>query len=70
MNSDLVQELAEEAGAKFPFGGFPDYEQFDHEKFAKLIVTKCANIYETIDNGNLHLGTDDYLEALYKTFMG
>lgn len=38
------------------------------EKFAELIVAECAGIYSRIDNGNLHMGTDDYLEALHKTF--
>jgi hypothetical protein len=38
------------------------------EKFAKLIVEECAGIYCKIDNGNLHMDTDDYLEALHKTF--
>ena len=37
-------------------------------RFALLIVSECAGIYDTIDNGNLHQGTDNYLEALYKTF--
>lgn len=36
--------------------------------FAKLIVKECAGIYEKIDNGNLHMGTDNYLEALQKHF--
>ena len=38
------------------------------ERFAQLIVGECAGIYDKIDNGNLHMGTDDYLEALHKTF--
>jgi len=38
------------------------------EKFAQLIVNECAGIYDSIDNGNLVNGTDDYLEALHKTF--
>jgi hypothetical protein len=38
------------------------------QKFAELIVAECAGIYSKIDNGNLHMGTDNYLEALYKTF--
>ena len=38
------------------------------QKFAELIVEECAGIYSKIDNGNLHMGTDNYLEALYKTF--
>jgi hypothetical protein len=38
------------------------------EKFAELIVRECASIYDKIDNGNLHQGTDNYLEALQKHF--
>ena len=38
------------------------------EKFAELIVRECASIYDKIDNGNLHMGTDNYLEALQKHF--
>jgi hypothetical protein len=37
-------------------------------KLAELIVKECAGIYSKIDNGNLHMGTDNYLEALHKTF--
>jgi hypothetical protein len=40
------------------------------EKLAELIVKECAGIYSKIDNGNSHMGTDDYLEALHKTFFG
>ena len=40
----------------------------NQEKFARLIVGECAGIYDKIDNGNLHMGTDNYLEALHKTF--
>jgi hypothetical protein len=36
--------------------------------FAELIVRDCAGIYNKLDNGNQHLGTDDYLEALQKHF--
>ena len=39
------------------------------EKFAELIAKECAGIYSKIDNGNLHMGTDNYLEALHKTFF-
>jgi hypothetical protein len=46
------------------------FHQIYREKFAELIVKECAGIYHKIDNGNLHMGTDDYLEALYKTFFG
>ena len=40
------------------------------KKFAQLIVEECAGIYDKIDNGNLHMGTDDYLLALQKHFGG
>lgn len=40
------------------------------EKFAEMIVRECASIYSKIDNGNDHLGTADYLEALHRTFFG
>jgi hypothetical protein len=43
-------------------------EEFDKEKFAKLLIRECAGIYSKIDNGNLHMGTDNYLEALQKHF--
>jgi hypothetical protein len=46
----------------------PLYTRQELVKFAQLIVKKCAGIYSKIDNGNLHMGTDNYLEALYKTF--
>ncbi len=38
------------------------------QEFAELIISECAGIYSKIDNGNSHMGTDDYLEALHKTF--
>lgn len=34
----------------------------------ELVVKECAGIYDKIDNGNLHMGTDNYLEALQKHF--
>jgi hypothetical protein len=40
----------------------------DYIQFAELIVKECAGIYSKIDNGNLHMGTDNYLEALQKHF--
>ncbi len=45
-----------------------DSSIFEYDKFAELIVRECAGIYSKIDNGNLHMGTDDYLEALRKHF--
>jgi hypothetical protein len=52
----------------YPQLGDKMYAAVDLEKFAELIVRECAGIYSKIDNGNLHMGTDDYLEALHKTF--
>lgn len=43
-------------------------EHFSIGKFAELIVAECAGIYDAIDNGNLHMGTDNYLGALSKHF--
>lgn len=42
--NERIEELAEQAGAKFPFGGFVNYDQFDYEKFAKLIVRECMDV--------------------------
>ena len=63
-----IQELSEQAGYK-PIGTFADeLMEIYNKKFAELIVQECAGIYSKIDNGNNHMGTDDYLEALHKTF--
>ena len=48
----------------------PDWQELFNKKFAELLVKECAGIYDKIDNGNLHMGTDNYLEALHKTFFG
>jgi uncharacterized protein Yka (UPF0111/DUF47 family) len=68
--NELILDMAREAAGgllSYDEDGFKLSEK-EVKKFAELIVKQCANIYTTIDNGNLHLGTDDYLEALYKTF--
>ena len=62
--NERIRELMVEAN---PSGDFSDCE-WVFEKFAELIVRECAGIYEKIDNGNLHMNTDDYLEALHRTF--
>ena len=71
-----IRELAEQAeilitqaGAfhNTPQGAYQLQEQHMN-KFAELIVRECAGIYDKIDNGNLHMGTDNYLEALQKHF--
>ena len=62
-----IQELLEKVGGH---GTRALMHPDDVEKFAELIVRECAGIYDKIDNGNLHMGTDDYLEALHRTFFG
>jgi hypothetical protein len=69
--NERIKEIAAQAkeyadGYDDPFG--IAWFQFYNEKFAELIVRECAGIYDKIDNGNLHMGTDDYLEALHLTF--
>ncbi len=68
-----IQELwhkAAESTAAYPSGQNNSWETQVNfmEKFALLIVGECAGIYSRIDNGNLHMGTDNYLEALQKHF--
>lgn len=66
-----IKELALKSGAWHQVYGeqrFLHNHNFDIEQFAKLVVQECAGIYDKIDNGNLHMGTDDYLEALHRTF--
>jgi hypothetical protein len=38
-------------------------------KFGEDIVRRSMGIYHAIDNGNLVKGTDDYLEAIWRTFL-
>ena len=66
--NERIDELMIQAGARFEFLHGVHYDDFQYRKFAELIVRECAGIYEMIDNGNLHMGTDDYLEALHKHF--
>ena len=44
-------------------------QHVDLEKFAQMIVNECAGIYDAINNGNLISDTDNYFEALRKTFQ-
>ena len=70
--NERIKALAEQASHQSP-DGYPvtiPYSKDFAEKFAELIVKECAGIYSKIDNGNLHMGTDDYLEALHRTFFG
>lgn len=67
----LIRQFERESGLEI-YGLGARREKWERalEKYAELIVKECAGIYSKIDNGNLHMGTDDYLEALHKTFFG
>ena len=67
VDSGMMNYIDNETPRHYFLSGNADEE--DLEKFAQLIVQKCAGIYSKIDNGNLHMGTDNYLEALHKTFQ-
>lgn len=69
MNKKLIESLAAQS-LVYQDTGLADGRElvFSTHKFAELIVRECAGIYSKIDNGNLHMGTDDYLEALQKHF--
>jgi len=64
MNQELLKRLQLQAGGSH----YPDINPDLQAKFAELIVKECANIYDMIDNGNLVMGTDNYLKALQKHF--
>ena len=72
--SERIRELAKKSGFSLDSTGIYT-AKLEHlpitdnmEKFALLIVQECAGIYDKIDNGNQHLGTDNYLEAIQKHF--
>ena len=68
--NEKIKELIDQVNIKHEVGDncrmVSDQEL---EQFAELIVRECAGIYDKIDNGNAHLGTEDYLEALEKHFQ-
>jgi hypothetical protein len=70
MNDDLIKEFARQSGFKvnWQHADVQAIKMAQYREFAELIVQECMNIYSKIDNGNLHMGTDNYLEALHKTF--
>ena len=68
--NDKLEKLADKIWAK-EYWDDPNTDKLlpvQLNKFAELIVGECANIYDMIDNGNLVMGTDNYLKALQKTF--
>lgn len=63
--NEKIRELAEQAGSthKQSLGVYQFYTD-ELEKFAQMIVRECGGIYDKIDNGNPHMGTNNYLKAL------
>lgn len=63
-----INKLIEQATTTEEYGWGASYEQFDKEKFAKLIVLKCAVIaettepYKTSDCIKKHFGVEDMFE--------
>jgi hypothetical protein len=55
-----IKELAEQAGAKIHkeqtrsgyWVDFSNYDGFDHEKFAELLIQKCMSLTERCMNDN------------------
>lgn len=45
------------------------YTEVEMLKFGEDIVRRCMGIYQAIDHGNLIERTDDYLEAIWRTFL-
>ena len=45
--NERIKELAKQAGwdpARPPYGKFSQYDEFDHVKFAQLIVRDCVRV--------------------------
>jgi hypothetical protein len=68
--NERIRLLAEQAGYKHPdaVGKCEDYAYFDHEKFAELIIRKCAKVADLADEnkcewigGNIlnHFGVEE-----------
>jgi hypothetical protein len=63
-----INKLIEQSTTTEEYGWGASYEQFDKEKFAKLIVLKCAAIaettepYKTSDCIKKHFGVEDMFD--------
>ena len=62
--NERIQELAEQCTYRYESSdGSGEYETFDKEKFAELIIKECADIANAgIDPAESHLIGDDILE--------
>jgi len=58
--NEKIKALAKQAGwnpARPPYGKFSQYDEFDHDKFAELIVQECCEVaYCNSHVGGLTLG--------------
>jgi hypothetical protein len=70
--NDRIKSLIEKATVKESshgaFGEPEIWKRLDEELLVKLVATECAGIYDKIDNGNEHLGTNNYCKAIAKHF--
>ena len=61
--NEKIKALAKQAGwnpARPPYGKFSQYDEFDHEKFAELIVRECADFLK--DKLDDHFAAEQLVE--------
>ena len=63
--NERIRELAEQAGFIDRGTNHTAYMDFDHEKFAELIVRECVGVVE-----NLSPGYNDYRNQIEDAFRG
>ena len=70
MNQKIKNYLPNPFTVDYQYEGGPLdlYTEKEMVKFGEDIVRRSMGIYHAIDNGNLIEGTDDYLEAIWRTF--
>ena len=61
--NERIKELAEQAGFVDKGNNITAYLNFDHEKFAELVVQECIGIVE-----NLPAGYKDYRDQIEDAF--
>ena len=71
MNPKIKEYLPNPFTVDYQYEGGPLdlYTEKEMLKFGEDIVRRCMGIYQAIDNGNSVKGTDDYLEAIWRTFL-
>jgi hypothetical protein len=61
--NEKIKALAKQAGwnpARPPYGKFSQYDEFDHDKFAELIIEECCDVVRYIDAVDIkkHFGVE------------